>query len=222
MSCNKDRNFNTDLWYFCSYQSTTHRVSETRCTSSTTSANSVFECSVNEATLVSKRKWWIAEIRQILIMTGKSITAKGRFEGHLVDKCWQQVKENLIFRQSLRATKEPGLFGFTGSCKICKSAQIMYDLKGEKGSRVWSSAKCCNNLIGLELACRKHEERDYCKIQSQRKRGAVTQWEEIKLNTTVLCIKKTKKQRSSGSWRIVCAGVFSRFFPEGERHCMHK
>lgn len=39
----------------------------------------------------------------------------------------------LATSQSLRARKKARLFGFIGSCKICQSAQIIYDLKGKRG-----------------------------------------------------------------------------------------
>lgn len=64
------------------------------------------------------------------MMGNETIRAEGRIKGHEADKYWQQVEEILICRQSLRAMKKPGLFGFMGSCK---SAQIMYDLKGKRG-----------------------------------------------------------------------------------------
>lgn len=132
MPCSTDRRFNTDSWYCYSYQSITLRAGEKWCISSTTSANSVFKCSITEATLVSKRKRQISEIRQISIalwQEKKTIIAKGRIKGHLEDKYWQQVRGNW-FSASLRAMKKPGLFGFIGSSK---SAQIMYDLKGKRG-----------------------------------------------------------------------------------------
>lgn len=37
-----------------------------------------------------------------------------------------------------------------------------------------------------------------------------------------MCQKKKKKRRDPLAHGGLCAGVFSRFFPEGERHRMHK
>lgn len=88
LSCGTDRCFNVELQYGGPYQSATESVKKTWCTSGTPFANSVFECSMTEATLVTGGKWKTPEIRQT-----SNVTAQGRIKGHKGDKYWQWVKK---------------------------------------------------------------------------------------------------------------------------------
>lgn len=62
----------------------------------------LFECNMTEATRMSKRKWWISEIRQISIASRQE--AKGRTKGRVVGKYWQQVNGN--FQLGLESNEE--------------------------------------------------------------------------------------------------------------------
>lgn len=120
------------LWYCYSYQSTALWVHQMLCSSTTASANSVFECNISEATLVSKKK-----------NKGKSqlhYDRKSNYYSYRGDlKAISQINvgnksSEIWFSASLRAEKQPRLFGFYWVLvKICKSAHIMYDLEGKRG-----------------------------------------------------------------------------------------
>lgn len=127
--------FNTDLRYCCSYQSAAPRGGETR----------------------HSLKHDFCQFCVWVLYRGGHSSVKNKMvnfrnKANLKIASWQEIKllqlrggikrpysrsilatsqkGDLIFRQSLRAMRKPGLFGFIGSCK---SAQIMYDLKGKRG-----------------------------------------------------------------------------------------
>lgn len=79
-----------DLW---------HKYSHQRPVSSTTTASSVFDCNINEATLELKRNGRILKKRQISIASGQKV------EGHLAGKYWQKE-----FFCTILTAKKPRLF----------------------------------------------------------------------------------------------------------------